>query len=152
MNNEYNADSSDDFDNEYVYSEEFVEDLKFRSIKVDQQGGDFFYQPASHVDFGQAFAKSAVKSSSGSGSDCPSVPFGIARTNFPVENLDYGSVVQAIHDTLVAQVDHDFSFVDHEHMVRPPPRAKCENAHINLDLFSRILTILSAICAFLAPL
>ncbi|KAJ1423903.1 hypothetical protein B484DRAFT_451745 [Ochromonadaceae sp. CCMP2298] len=118
MNNEYNADSSDDFDNEYVYSEEFVADLKFRSIKVDEQGGDFFYQPASHVDFGQAFAKSAVKSSSGSGSDCPSVPFGIARTNFPVEKSDYGSVVQAIHDTLLAQEDHDFSFVDHEHMWR----------------------------------
>lgn len=125
MNNSnfYNDGDDEELFNAY---EDSSADLKFRSIKIDNnQHGDYFAsydtQPAHyHTPIGGQHAKIAATSKSSSAAlsnGCPSIPYGIAKTNFIIENTEYISVVKSVCENLNGHANFDFSFVDSEFMV-----------------------------------
>lgn len=120
----YNDTDDEEYFNAY---EDSSADLKFRSIKIDNhQHGDYFSpyntQPAHHhAPLGGQHLKSAANSKSSSAAlsnGCPSIPFGVAKNNFVIQNAEYGSVVQSICENLNGHTNFDFSFVDTEFMVK----------------------------------
>lgn len=122
-----NSDFFDNLSDEELFNayEPSEADIKFRSVKVESHAGEYFsayHQQANSFSMptaGQLF-KSKITSKSSSASSvngCPSVPFGIAKTNFIINKSDYNAVVRSIADNISAHENFDFSYIEHEHMV-----------------------------------
>ena len=124
-----NSDFFDNLSDEELFNayEPSEADIKFRSVKVESHAGEYFsayHQQANSFSMplaGQLFKSNitSTKSSSSASSvnGCPSVPFGIAKTNFIINKSDYNAVVRSITDNIQAHENFDFSYIEHEHMV-----------------------------------
>lgn len=102
-----------------------AEDMMYRSIAVDSRPAvGFMAHYEAPVYTTQAFSKinlgTNVKSSStGAGSSgCPSVPFGMSKTNFVMSMADRRMVIESIGDHLKTQSNYDFCFFENDFMVR----------------------------------
>lgn len=119
------SDFYDDLEDGELFSvcDDYTEDLKYRSIAVESRptiGFSHGYQaPVSAPVF--AFMSKAAKTSSGSHtSGCPSIPYGVAKTNFTIDKTDYASVVRSIEENLSSQMCFDFSYLEYDFMVSIP--------------------------------
>lgn len=103
--------------------DDYAEDLKYRSIAVEARPtfgpSREYYAPAPAPAF--TFVSKTAKTSSASfTSGCPSIPYGVAKTNFGIDKTDYASVVRSIEENLLRQINFDFSYWETDFMVNIP--------------------------------
>lgn len=107
--------------------DESAEDMVYRSIAVEvrPQVEYINYQQSPAIYNLSSFNKTSVSmgnklmTNSGSVSTgCPSVPFGMAKTNFIITMADRRMVIESISDHLKTQSNYDFSYIESDFMVR----------------------------------
>lgn len=118
-NNDFFNDQDDELFNAYEGPDA---DLKFRSVKVESgishephfyhdsrpTGSDFLLETQ--------FFKKVKEAAASNGNVCPSLPFGMSKTNFSMTNTDCGSVIQSVTNYLSGLTEHDFSFIKDDFM------------------------------------
>jgi len=82
-----------------------------------------------------AIFSEAKSSSTSHASFCPSVPFGMAGTNFTVEHSDFNTVFELINNVLLAQNEMDFSYFSDEFLWRGKKLSCSGSMEVDINLY-----------------